>query len=102
MTLLLRDQHDLHRALDQAGVPADGRTLSFQLASQDQQFPGGGQGNAEGLSFNNGNAGANGDGDGSGAGGAGGRNRSRRADAGHATASPPAAHWMSSALDITA
>ena len=39
MTLLLRDQHDLHRALDQAGVPADGRTLSFQLASHDQHSP---------------------------------------------------------------
>lgn len=32
LLLLLRDQPALHRALDQAGVPAEGRTLHFQLA----------------------------------------------------------------------
>jgi hypothetical protein len=32
LLLLLRDQPALHRALDQAGVPADGRTISFHLA----------------------------------------------------------------------
>ncbi|HTN11183.1 MAG TPA: flagellar hook-length control protein FliK [Acetobacteraceae bacterium] len=33
LLLLLRDQPALHRALDQAGVPADGRNVSFQLAA---------------------------------------------------------------------
>jgi hypothetical protein len=32
LLLLLRDQPALHRALDQAGVPADGRSISFHLA----------------------------------------------------------------------
>ena len=36
LLLLLRDQDQLHRALDQAGVPADGRTVSFHLASSPQ------------------------------------------------------------------
>ncbi|HVZ08745.1 flagellar hook-length control protein FliK [Rhodopila sp.] len=33
LTLLQRDHADLHRALDQAGIPADGRTLSFHAAA---------------------------------------------------------------------
>jgi flagellar hook-length control protein FliK len=33
LLLLLRDQPALHRALDQAGVPADGRSISFHLAA---------------------------------------------------------------------
>jgi hypothetical protein len=105
MTLLLRDQHDLHRALDQAGVPADGRTLSFQLASHDQQFPGSGPSNAGGLSLNSGSAGPDGgnpDGGGPQGGGPGGRNRGRGADGETAAATFPAPHWISSALDITA
>jgi flagellar hook-length control protein FliK len=32
LLLLLRDQTQLHQALDQAGVPADGRAVSFHLA----------------------------------------------------------------------
>lgn len=35
LTLLLRDQPQLQRALDQAGVPAEGRSLTFHLASPD-------------------------------------------------------------------
>ena len=35
LQLLMRDQPALHRALDQAGVPADGRVLHFQLGTPD-------------------------------------------------------------------
>jgi hypothetical protein len=35
LTLLLRDQPQLQRALDQAGVPADGRTITFHVATPD-------------------------------------------------------------------
>jgi flagellar hook-length control protein FliK len=35
LTLMLRDQTQLQHALDQAGVPAEGRSVSFHLASQD-------------------------------------------------------------------
>ena len=33
LTLLLRDQPQLQRALDQAGVPAEGRSVTFHIAS---------------------------------------------------------------------
>jgi flagellar hook-length control protein FliK len=33
LTLLLRDQPQLQRALDQAGVPAEGRSITFHVAS---------------------------------------------------------------------
>lgn len=39
LTLLLRDQTQLERTLDLAGVPAEGRTLSFHLAGQDADSP---------------------------------------------------------------
>jgi flagellar hook-length control protein FliK len=35
LTLMLRDQAQLQHTLDQAGVPAEGRTISFHLAGQD-------------------------------------------------------------------
>jgi flagellar hook-length control protein FliK len=35
LTLLLRDQPQLQRALDQAGVPAEGRSVTFHVASPD-------------------------------------------------------------------
>jgi hypothetical protein len=35
LTLLLRDQPQLQRALDQAGVPAEGRSVTFHLAAQE-------------------------------------------------------------------
>ncbi len=34
LTLMLRDQSQLQHTLDQAGVPAEGRTISFHLADQ--------------------------------------------------------------------
>ncbi len=39
LTLLLRDQAQLQHTLNQAGVPAEGRTLSFHLAGQDTDSP---------------------------------------------------------------
>ncbi len=33
LTLLLRDQPQLQRALDQAGVPSEGRSVAFHLAT---------------------------------------------------------------------
>jgi len=41
LLLLLRDQPQLHRALDLAGVPSTERTLQFHLAPPDAPMPGG-------------------------------------------------------------
>lgn len=50
LLLLLRDQPQLHRALDLAGVPSTERTLQFHLAPPDAAAPGGmaAQSNADG------------------------------------------------------
>jgi len=48
LTLLMRDQPHLQHALDQAGVPAEGRTLSFQLHPQDQRGTAGDPGSGHG------------------------------------------------------
>lgn len=48
LTLLMRDQPHLQHALDQAGVPAEGRTLSFQLDLQDQRGTTGDHGSGHG------------------------------------------------------
>ncbi|HYZ63148.1 MAG TPA: flagellar hook-length control protein FliK [Acetobacteraceae bacterium] len=37
LLLLMRDQPQLQQALDQAGLPADGRTLHFSLAADSSQ-----------------------------------------------------------------
>jgi hypothetical protein len=36
LTLLLRDQPQLQRALDQAGIPAEGRSVTFHVAPAEQ------------------------------------------------------------------
>ena len=48
LTLLMRDQPHLQHALDQAGVPAEGRTLNFQLDPQDQRGTSGDPGSGHG------------------------------------------------------
>ena len=53
LQLLVADQAQLHRALDAAGVPLDGRTLSLSLSTPDpggggQASGGAGQGSANG------------------------------------------------------
>ncbi len=52
--LLVADQPQLHRALDNAGIAADGRTLSFALATTDGSTSGSASGNNSG-SQNGGN-----------------------------------------------
>jgi hypothetical protein len=49
LALLVRDQAQLHRSLDQAGIPAEGRTLSFHLASRDGSTPIGPDANGSGA-----------------------------------------------------
>jgi flagellar hook-length control protein FliK len=39
LALMLHDQTQLQHALDQAGVPAEGRSISFHLAGQDADSP---------------------------------------------------------------
>ena len=39
LTLLLRDQAHLQQTLDQAGVPPEGRTVAFHVASPDPSSP---------------------------------------------------------------
>lgn len=39
LLMVLRDEPALHRALDRAGVPADGRTVTFQLAPPHEASP---------------------------------------------------------------
>jgi flagellar hook-length control protein FliK len=57
---LEQDQAELHRALDHAGVPAEGRTLAFHVAASPQSAPGGnnaasgGSGNGAGASYGSG------------------------------------------------
>ncbi len=105
MTLLMRDTPSLQRTLDQAGIPADGRTLTFHLAPQDAapasapSVIGGGSALA---------------GAGTGSDGAGGRGFGEPGNGGARTrggapwmdedgaASGQAARWMTAALDITA
>ena len=78
--LLLRDQAGLHRALDQAGVSAQGRSLSFQLGS-------GGGGNPSGGASSRPDGAAGGRGEPSGV---------------AATPPPPAPRFVRAGLDITA
>lgn len=40
LSLILRDQPQLQRALDQAGIPPDGRTLQFEIAAPNPSAPG--------------------------------------------------------------
>jgi hypothetical protein len=72
---LLRDQPDLHRALDEAGIPAAGRTIVFHAAPSSpaaggngSASPGAGQGGF-GNTAGTGNSGAGGGGSASGGGG---------------------------------
>jgi flagellar hook-length control protein FliK len=64
LTLMLRDQTQLQHALDQAGVPAEGRTLNFHLTGQDpdslsRQAGGFGQTSSDGQAARNGAAARN-------------------------------------------
>jgi flagellar hook-length control protein FliK len=52
LDLLLRDQPRLHQALDQAGVPTDGRSIAFSLDDTAQDSSGRGQHRASGSAWN--------------------------------------------------
>jgi hypothetical protein len=96
LTLLLRDQPQLQRALDQAGVPPDGRSLTFHVSP-----PTGSSGNGAGGpgSF----AGSGGGADSSGSGGQ--NAQAEMDDAGEdaaAAAVPVPQRWLRAGLDITA
>ena len=56
LLLLLRDQPQLHRALDLAGVPQDGRTLHFSLAPPERSGPDSGTMSAGGGGADGGSA----------------------------------------------
>ncbi len=94
LRLLMADQPQLHRALDSAGVPPDGRSLALSLATPDSagQSLGGGPGGQAG----NGQAGS---------GQAGSERQQRHPYAGPAVsdrdASSPSA-WLRAGVDITA
>jgi flagellar hook-length control protein FliK len=54
LLLLMRDQVQLHRALDGAGIAVEGRQVSFQLAAQADAGSGSGQGQLQGGAGQNG------------------------------------------------
>ena len=99
LTLLLRDQPQLQRALDQAGVPADGRGVTLHIAAPDSAASSGNS-TSSGVA-----AGADpGQGGGSGAGTRSGEHR-RSGDAGDHDpddTSIPLPRWLRAGLDITA
>jgi hypothetical protein len=99
LTLLLRDQPQLQRALDQAGVPADGRGVTLHIAAPESAAS---SGNSTSSSVA---AGADpGQGGGNGAGTrSGGQGRSGdSADQGQDDTSTPLPRWLRAGLDITA
>ncbi len=105
MTLLMRDAPSLQRTLDQAGVPADGRTLTFHLVPQEAApaSPSSGHGGGSALA----SGGPSGDGPGARSfgepGNGGSRTRGGVPWLDHDSAgSSHAARWITAALDITA
>jgi hypothetical protein len=98
LTLLLRDQPQLQRALDQAGVPADGRTLTMHIATPEATASSGNANASMAAGTDPGQGGGNGSGMYS-----GGRDRSGDAaeqDQDDTTA--PLPQWLRVGLDITA
>jgi hypothetical protein len=104
LTLLLHDQPQLQRVLDQAGVPTDGRSLTIHVAATDtsgqtggnplgagssQSLAGGLPSSSHGGGFGGGGSRAGGGGSGSGAGH-------------HSDPERPAARWFRAGLDIMA
>jgi len=100
MTLLLRDQPELQRALDQAGVPPDGRSLTFHVATPDAPAPAAG---AHGGMAANAGSGQGGGGNGSGSRTGGAGNGEEFADAAeNDDTSILLPRWLRAGLDITA
>ena len=98
MTLLLRDQPQLQRALDVAGVPTDGRSLTLHLATPDSVAPS--AGTQGGMAANAGSGQGGGNGSGARSGGQGGTEESADTAPDDTTAALP--RWLRAGLDITA
>lgn len=98
LTLLLRDQPQLQRALDQAGVPADGRSLTLHIAAPQSAAPPGSATSGAAVSADPGQGGGNGAGTRSG--GQGQSANTSDADQDDTPASLP--RWLRAGLDITA
>ena len=100
---LMQDRPQLEKALDQAGVPAEGRTVTFSLAAPDvASNPGNASGGSAGSA---GFAGSGGSGSGGygGWGGWGGRSQSGQGNAsGDDSATPSRPLWLRAGIDITA
>jgi flagellar hook-length control protein FliK len=98
LTLLLRDQQQLQRALDQAGVPADGRALIMHVAPPDAPPPSGTSHSLAAASADPGQGGGHGAGTRSGGQGRPGN----AADPDRDDTSIPLPRWLRAGLDITA
>jgi flagellar hook-length control protein FliK len=98
MTLLLRDQPQLQRALDQAGVPADGRTLTLHVAAPETAASTGSVNSGTASSADPGQNGGNG----AGARSAGQGRAGDAADQDNDDTPTPLARWLRAGLDITA
>jgi hypothetical protein len=97
LTLLLRDQPQLQRALDQAGVPADGRGVTLHIAAPESPAAGNSHSSAA-AGADPGQSGGNGAGSRS-----GGQGRSGDApDADQDDTLTPLPVWLRAGLDITA
>ena len=99
LRLLMLDQPQLHRTLDNAGLPQDGRSLTLSLATPDPasnaspDFSGGGGANMGGSGFSNGGS----------SGQQGGAARQDRTPyAGPAEPTHPTSVWLRAGVDITA
>ncbi len=100
LVLLLRDQPQLQRALDQAGVPADGRSITFHVAPADTVLRA--EASAPGLAPGTANAGQAG-GDGSHAAFRHGSHPGQAKESDDdTTPSVTFAHWVRAGIDITA
>ena len=98
LTLLLRDQPQLQRALDLAGVPADGRSLTMHVAAPESTATSGGATSGAAGGADPGPGGGNGAGPGS-----GGQGQSAdAADQDQDDSATPLPRWLRAGLDITA
>ncbi len=96
LRLLTADQPQLHRALDLAGLPQDGRSLSLTLASPDSGATGGGSG----MDSGGGGGQASSGGGGSNAGAGSGRQQERPSTPGRRFDTDNT--WRRAGVDITA
>lgn len=100
LNLMLHDQAQLQRALDQAGLPADGRSVTFHIAAPEPSVSAGTQ-----PFFQGGSSGSSPGSDGQWASGGGGGSRNGGGQGGDPHTPDQnhrAARWLRAGLDITA